>query len=150
MKKRYTALSIALLTAVSLSACTGSEVPDAAPTAAPTEAESTPVEAEATPAEAESAPTQAPTEAPAAESDLPAGIVKVNLTSPLPLPENEALAFVKDMKAGWNLGNCFDAFDCNWLSDPMDYETAWCKAKATKELMLELKAQGFNSVRIPV
>ena len=27
------------------------------------------------------------------------------------IPDNEAMAFVKDMKCGWNLGNTFDAYN---------------------------------------
>ena len=35
------------------------------------------------------------------------------------VPQSEALEFVKNLKIGWNLGNTFDATDCNWLSDEM-------------------------------
>lgn len=155
MKKRcITHMLGALAVMTVLSACgpegstpaeppTGASAPAA--TATPTQAEVPTAEA-AAPTEEAASPTDTP-----AEEALPDGIVKVNLPLPMSsMPDNEALSFVRDMKAGWNLGNCFDAYDCNWLSDPMDYETAWCKAKATKELILELKAQGFNSIRIPV
>ncbi len=64
--------------------------------------------------------------------------------------ESEALAFVKDMKIGWNLGNTFDAIDCNWLSDEMQYESAWCGAMTTKEMIDALKEAGFRTIRIPV
>lgn len=64
--------------------------------------------------------------------------------------ESEALAFVKDMKIGWNLGNTFDAIDCNWLSDEMQYESAWCGAVTTKEMIDALKEAGFRTIRIPV
>lgn len=66
------------------------------------------------------------------------------------IPDTEAYRFLRDMKVGWNLGNCFDASDCTWLSDEMDYETGWCGAKATQELITELKNAGFNTIRIPV
>ncbi|MDE5598775.1 MAG: glycoside hydrolase family 5 protein, partial [Lachnospiraceae bacterium] len=66
------------------------------------------------------------------------------------LPESEALAFVKDMKIGWNLGNTFDAIDCNWLSDEMQYESSWCGAVTTKEMIDALKEAGFQTIRIPV
>lgn len=66
------------------------------------------------------------------------------------IPDTEALSFVRDLKIGWNLGNTFDAIDCTWLSDEMDYESAWCGVKTTRELIAELKEAGFNTVRIPV
>ena len=86
----------------------------------------------------------------ATDSDLPEGIVAVKLPPAVPIPDNEAMTFVRDMKVGWNLGNTFDASNCNWLSDPLDYESAWCGTKTTKELILELKNAGFNSIRVPV
>ena len=64
--------------------------------------------------------------------------------------EAEALAFVKDMKIGWNLGNTFDAIDCNWLSDEMQYESSWCGTMTTKEMIDALKEAGFRTIRIPV
>lgn len=64
--------------------------------------------------------------------------------------EPEALAFVKDMKIGWNLGNTFDAIDCNWLSDELQYESGWCGAVTTKEMIDALKEAGFQTIRIPV
>lgn len=66
------------------------------------------------------------------------------------IPDTEAFRFVRDMKIGWNLGNSFDAVDCTWLTDEMDYESAWCGARATPELIQTLKDAGFNTVRIPV
>lgn len=65
------------------------------------------------------------------------------------IPDNEGIRLVKDMKIGWNLGNSFDAIDCN-LADEMKYESSWCGANATPELFAELKKAGFNSIRIPV
>lgn len=63
---------------------------------------------------------------------------------------NEAQQLVDNMKAGWNLGNTFDASDCTWLTDPMEYEAAWCGVKTTTQLIDEVKNAGFNSIRIPV
>ena len=65
------------------------------------------------------------------------------------IPDNEGIRMVQNMKIGWNLGNSFDAIDCN-LADEMKYESAWCGANATPELFAELKKAGFNTVRIPV
>lgn len=60
--------------------------------------------------------------------------------------------FVADMGMGWNLGNTFDAIDCNGLSDELDYEGAWLpgNTKTTKEMIRLVKEQGFRTVRIPV
>lgn len=64
--------------------------------------------------------------------------------------ELTALEFVEDMKIGWNLGNAFDSSDCTWLSDEMEYESGWCGARTTPELIAKVKEAGFNTVRIPV
>lgn len=67
------------------------------------------------------------------------------------LPDSEALEFVRDMKAGWNLGNTFDAVNCGFSAeDELKYESAWCGAVTTKEMIDALKEAGFNTIRIPV
>lgn len=66
------------------------------------------------------------------------------------LSNNEAIKFVDSMGAGWNLGNAFDAVNCTWLSDKMDYETGWCGARTTRELIKTVKASGFSTIRVPV
>ncbi len=66
------------------------------------------------------------------------------------VPDNEALRMVRDMKAGWNLGNTFDAFDCNWLSNKMDYESGWVGVKTSEALIQALADAGFHTIRIPV
>lgn len=82
--------------------------------------------------------------------DVVDGIVVVAKKTPLEIPDNEALRFIRDLEIGWNLGNTFDASDCNWLSNEMDYESAWCGAKTTQGLIKELKNAGFKTIRIPV
>ena len=69
---------------------------------------------------------------------------------PSEIPDNEALEFTQKLKIGWNLGNTFDAVDCDWLSDKLNYETAWVGDRTTPELFVTLKNAGFASVRIPV
>lgn len=49
------------------------------------------------------------------------------------------------MGAGWNVGNQLEA-----SSNGTPSETAWQNTTITKELIDTVKAQGFNSVRIPV
>lgn len=66
------------------------------------------------------------------------------------LPDNEAIVFADGLGAGWNLGNAFDASNCTWLSNEMDYETAWCGAKTTEKLIKEIASVGFSTIRIPV
>jgi endoglucanase len=147
MKNRFRCILSAGLAAVFLlTACKNNDTvtPIAEPTAA---AEATPVptvEAEPT---KEPEPTEAPTptQAPAENS----GLVDYHIAIKASVPENEALAFTRDMRIGWNLGNCFDAHDSG-CADEMDYETAWCGAKVTKELIHSMKEAGFNTIRVPV
>ncbi len=50
-------------------------------------------------------------------------------------------AYVEAMQPGWNLGNTLDA-----IPD----ETSWGNPLVTRELIEEVAAQGFKSIRIPV
>ena len=61
------------------------------------------------------------------------------------LPENQAVAFVKKLGFGWNLGNQMDA-----QNNGVSGETFWGNAKCTQATMDGLKAKGFSTVRIPV
>ena len=54
-----------------------------------------------------------------------------------------------DMYPGWNLGNTMEPGPCNWISNPIDWETAWQGSKTTQAIIDFVKAQGFRSVRIP-
>ncbi|SFB93740.1 cellulase family glycosylhydrolase [Streptomyces aidingensis] len=49
---------------------------------------------------------------------------------------------VDAMQPGWNLGNTFDAIGAD--------ETAWGNPRVTRELLRNIRAQGFRSIRIPV
>ena len=60
-----------------------------------------------------------------------------------------ALEFVRNLKAGWNLGNTFDAY-YQGGSRPQDYETYWSGAKTTRALIHAVREAGFNLLRIPV
>lgn len=72
------------------------------------------------------------------------------VTKEYKIPDTESYRFLQDMKIGWNLGNTFDAVDCNWLKDDIDYESGWCGVKTTPELIAAVKEAGFNTIRIPV
>lgn len=63
---------------------------------------------------------------------------------------SSAIEFAAGMGAGWNLGNAFDAANCTWLSNEMDYESAWNGAKTTKALISAVKKMGYKTIRIPV
>lgn len=69
---------------------------------------------------------------------------------PYAIPESEALTFVDNMGLGWNLGNTFDAANCDWLTDEMDYESAWNGTKTTYKMLQDIKSKGFQTIRIPV
>lgn len=67
-----------------------------------------------------------------------------------PIPDNEAMAFVKNMKIGWNLGNTFDAINDGVFSDEMSIESYWCGVKTTEEMIEAVHQAGFNTLRLPV
>lgn len=66
------------------------------------------------------------------------------------IPDNDALRFSKELKVGWNLGNTFDAQDSGKGDPKRDYETYWCGAKTSRELIHALKEAGFKLIRMPV
>ena len=72
--------------------------------------------------------------------------------------ENVAAA-VRNMGAGWNLGNTLDSnsgdIDNMWIEafserTTANYETAWGQPVATRELIHMFKQAGFNAIRVPV
>lgn len=87
-------------------------------------------------------------EPPVIEPSTPPAVDSTSTPDPDPEPGPSGMSsveFAKNMGAGWNLGNQFDAFN-NGVSG----ETAWGNQKATPELFQKLKEYGFKSVRIPV
>lgn len=75
-------------------------------------------------------------------------IPEVNI-APSAIPDNAALAFVHDMKIGWNLGNTLDAFNDSEVNE-LKIESSWCGIKTTKEMIDDIHAAGFNTIRVPV
>lgn len=65
------------------------------------------------------------------------------------IPDTEAMEFVKNMKAGWCLGNTLDAFNGNGNAG-LASEQCWGNPATTKEMVTELKDAGFETIRIPV
>ena len=59
---------------------------------------------------------------------------------------------VAKMAAGWNLGNSLDAFSTDIEpGSPIDkYETSWGQPVTEEYLMKQLKAKGFQAIRVPV
>lgn len=67
------------------------------------------------------------------------------------IPDNEAMALMRDMKCGWNLGNTLDAYDgYTKHCEGTDMETFWGAPKTTRKLINAIKEAGFNAVRLPV
>ncbi|MGN0636921.1 MAG: cellulase family glycosylhydrolase [Huintestinicola sp.] len=56
-----------------------------------------------------------------------------------------SMDIVKDMGAGWNLGNSLDA-----LGTGLNSETAWGNPKTTKDMIDDICKAGFKTIRIPV
>lgn len=68
----------------------------------------------------------------------------------------QTLAFIQQIKCGWNLGNTLDATGI-WGKDELpknysvnDIETGWGNPSTTKDMITTVKNTGFNAVRIPV
>jgi len=79
-------------------------------------------------------------------------VIPVMKPTAFEIPRNEATEFVRDMKAGWNLGNTFDAYDdIGWFEGTgADMEIAWVKTKTTPYLIETIHEAGFNTMRLPV
>lgn len=61
----------------------------------------------------------------------------------------KAMDLAADMYPGWNLGNTMEPGPCNWISNPLNWETAWQGSRTSQAIIDFVKAQGFRSVRIP-
>lgn len=79
--------------------------------------------------------------------------------APQPGTWESAADAVRNMGAGWNLGNTLDSnsgsVDNMWIEaytdrTPTAYETAWGQPVATRELIHMFKEAGFNAIRVPV
>ena len=121
------------------------EIPTEIPTEVPTE------EPTATPTEA---PTATPTEKPTAvptDTPVPITVPVIDDIKTFEIPDNEAMALMRDMKSGWNLGNTFDAYNGYSIhASGISMETSWVNAKTTQKLIAAVKDAGFNTIRIPV
>ena len=96
-----------------------------------------------------SAPAEAPTlltEPPASTAPAPTVPARDDPFRDYP----DAQTFVEAMGMGWNLGNTLDPVGCDWITDELDYETAWENPRTTKTLIAYVKSRGFDTVRVPV
>lgn len=69
---------------------------------------------------------------------------------PGPAGDSEAVAFVKNMGIGYNLGNTLDATGGTRGYKISNFEIAWGAPVTTKEIFEDLKTRGFDTIRIPV
>lgn len=61
-----------------------------------------------------------------------------------------AIELVKDMKAGWNLGNSLDCTDHKRTHEIERYEKLWGNPIVTESDIVAVKKAGFNAIRVPV
>ena len=68
-----------------------------------------------------------------------------------PIPDNEAMAFLKKIGVGWNLGNTFDAIKGGWnkFADEMTVETSWVGIRTEERMIEALQNAGFTAIRVP-
>lgn len=65
--------------------------------------------------------------------------------------ETETSLFVKQLEPGLNLGNTLDTHELHFKTDnPADFETYWGNPVTSREMIEDMKAAGFNVLRIPV
>ena len=67
------------------------------------------------------------------------------------IPDNDAMAYMRKLGVGWNLGNTFDAYNDAWpISREMEIELTWCGAKTTEKMIQAVHDAGFTTMRLPV
>lgn len=67
------------------------------------------------------------------------------------LKRAETRRFIKEVGPGFNLGNTLDVHDLHFETDnPSHFETYWGNPVTTREMIKDIKAAGFNLLRVPV
>ena len=61
-----------------------------------------------------------------------------------------AVAFVRRLRLGWNLGNTMDATNSATSGSNLNLETSWSGARTTPKMIKMIKDAGFKSIRVPV
>lgn len=64
--------------------------------------------------------------------------------------KSEALTFVSGMGYGWNLGNTFDSLPNGGQRGGLETETSWGNPRTARKLIMFIREQGFDTIRIPV
>ena len=63
---------------------------------------------------------------------------------------SEGMAFVSGMGLGWNLGNTFDSLPNGGRRAGLETEMSWGNPRTTRKLIMYIREQGFDTIRIPV
>ncbi len=68
-----------------------------------------------------------------------------------PMRDIKSIDLIKEMRIGWNLGNTLDSTITNpdGSETPENWETAWGQPVTTKEMIDQVRNQGFNVLRVP-
>ncbi|MBW8734022.1 MAG: cellulase family glycosylhydrolase, partial [Asticcacaulis sp.] len=69
---------------------------------------------------------------------------------PPPPPSNLSAVTTAELGRGWNLGNTLEASNGSSVPPTTSQETYWGNPAVNQQLMNEVAAAGFKSVRIPV
>lgn len=77
-------------------------------------------------------------------------VPELDLPAPREVPDNAAMAFLRRMGVGWNLGNAFDAWRDGVSGDALELETYWCGVRTTEALIDAVREAGFSTLRVPV
>jgi endoglucanase len=113
-------------------------------------------EATATPTKkATATPTKKATATPTKKAAATATPTKKATATPTPVKTDSVIPewreMLKEMGTGWNLGNTMDAYDCTWLTNELEYETAWVGSPKVSQKMIDTVAEaGFKTIRVPV
>ena len=66
------------------------------------------------------------------------------------IPDNAAMAHLRRMGLGWNLGNTFDAYNDSAFGNDLNIERSWVGVFTTQEMIQAVADAGFGFIRIPV
>lgn len=127
MKKRMLAAILSgIMVIMGISACSGNAATSSENSSASTTTTTTKAETTAATTTTTTTATQKPEPAPAET-------------------KGDSVQFSQNLMPGWNLGNQLES-----NSDGTPSETAWGNPVITENLIKQVKAQGFKSIRIPV
>ena len=78
-------------------------------------------------------------------------IPAIDVPETFDIPDNDAMALMREIKCGWNLGNTFDAFNgYTAYYSGAEMESSWVGSKTRKKLIQTIREAGFGTIRIPV